>query len=197
MEIILKGSGAFPKLIFDRREVILPPVPCNTVSKSTFRIINDGYENLNLKHYIPQEVSNLNIELIYLDGKNIGVTKSQLKMEIYFKSKKPISFSTRIEFFDDSRVYSIQLSGTADNSLFSSFSFLQRTSLDEYRIYCEENKPITLSEEFADTEFQSSPKNNQFTPNNQITPGNNQNHHFNFNMVGSAHSVKSSKSSKF
>ena len=44
MNIILKGTAALPRLLFDRREVILPPVPLNIESKAIFRIINDGYE---------------------------------------------------------------------------------------------------------------------------------------------------------
>jgi hypothetical protein len=28
-ELVLKGEGAYPKLIFDRREIILPVVPLN------------------------------------------------------------------------------------------------------------------------------------------------------------------------
>lgn len=47
-EIILKGESAFPRILFDRREVILPVVPCNVESKCTFRIINDGYQSANL-----------------------------------------------------------------------------------------------------------------------------------------------------
>jgi hypothetical protein len=33
MKIKLKGEGIFPKITFDRREVILPVVPCNVVSR--------------------------------------------------------------------------------------------------------------------------------------------------------------------
>jgi len=49
VDIQLKGEGAFPRLLFDRKEIILPVVPLNVKSKCLFRIINDGYENLNLK----------------------------------------------------------------------------------------------------------------------------------------------------
>ncbi len=40
------GIGSYPKLSFDRREVILPTVPLNTLSTCSFFILNDGYENL-------------------------------------------------------------------------------------------------------------------------------------------------------
>ena len=42
----LKGVGAKPRLLFDRRQVIMPVVPLGQLSKATFKIINDGYENL-------------------------------------------------------------------------------------------------------------------------------------------------------
>jgi hypothetical protein len=48
----MKGFGSYPKLFFDRREVILPVVPLNIMAFSSFFIINDGYEKLTLKHNI-------------------------------------------------------------------------------------------------------------------------------------------------
>ena len=50
MTVEIKGQGAFPRLIFDRREIILPVVPLGIPSRCIFRIYNDGYENLNLKY---------------------------------------------------------------------------------------------------------------------------------------------------
>ena len=49
MDIVLRGEGSFPRLLFDRKEILLPVAPLNTESKCVFRVINDGYENLNLK----------------------------------------------------------------------------------------------------------------------------------------------------
>jgi hypothetical protein len=49
-ELSFSGSGAYPRLLFDKKEVILPVVPLNIISRCTFRIINDGYENLNLQY---------------------------------------------------------------------------------------------------------------------------------------------------
>lgn len=56
MKIKLKGEGIFPKITFDRREIILPTVPLNVISRCVilfnfkfFRIYNEGYDNFNLK----------------------------------------------------------------------------------------------------------------------------------------------------
>ena len=46
----MKGNGSYPRLAFDRREVIIPPVPLNIPSVAYFHIVNDGYESLKLKH---------------------------------------------------------------------------------------------------------------------------------------------------
>ena len=46
-EITLKGEGAYPRILFDRGEVILPIVPLGVESRCSFRIINDGYQSLN------------------------------------------------------------------------------------------------------------------------------------------------------
>ncbi len=41
----MKGTGIYPRLNFDRREVILPIVPLNIPSVCNFVLTNDGYEN--------------------------------------------------------------------------------------------------------------------------------------------------------
>ena len=74
------------------------------------------------------------MELRWIDGKNLGITKSRLKIEACFKSKKPLSFTTKLEFYDDTgRIYTIPISGTADSCLFTNFPYLQRCK-GEYRI---------------------------------------------------------------
>lgn len=82
-EIVLKGYGDYPKLLFERREVILPVVPLDIESRCTFRIINDGYENLTLKYEILNDVGNLPIKLEFPEGKTLGVTKPKYKIRPY------------------------------------------------------------------------------------------------------------------
>lgn len=74
------------------------------------------------------------------DGNNLGVTKQKLKVEAMFTNSKPLSFTTHFDFYDDEgNKFSIPISGTTDNSLFTDFSFIQRNS-DEYGIDVEEGK---------------------------------------------------------
>ena len=76
--LTLKGMGDFPKLLFDRKEIILPVVPLDVESRCTFKIINDGYENLTLKYEIANDVGNIDknfLNLEFPEGKNLGVTK--------------------------------------------------------------------------------------------------------------------------
>lgn len=57
----------------------------------------------------------------------MGMTHTKLKVEVIFSSKKPTSFTTKIEFKDNnSNSYTIPVSGTADNCLFTNFPFMQR-----------------------------------------------------------------------
>ena len=51
----LMGSGLFPQLTFDTREVVLPVVPVGVTSRGSFSIINTGYDFLELRHRIPAE----------------------------------------------------------------------------------------------------------------------------------------------
>lgn len=59
VEIFLKGIGQNPRLLFDRKEIILPIVPLGFISTTTFRVINDGYDNLELNHKIEQNLDGL------------------------------------------------------------------------------------------------------------------------------------------
>jgi hypothetical protein len=61
-----------------------------------------------------------------------------------FTSSKPLSFTTFIDFFDDEgNKFSIPISGTTDNSVFTIFSFMQRNP-DEIRLEAEPGRPIKL-----------------------------------------------------
>jgi hypothetical protein len=64
----MKGSAARPKLLFDRREVLLPVVPLGIESRCTFRVLNDGYENLNLRYRIIGDDININLKLVFPNG---------------------------------------------------------------------------------------------------------------------------------
>ena len=140
----LKGEGTEPKIFFDRREIIMPPVPLGIPARATFLVCHNGYENLELNEKIVSEVGKLPITLNYPDGKNLGVTKQKLKVEAIFVSKKPLSFTTHIDFYDDEgNKFSIPISGTTDNSIFSVFSFIQRNQ-DEYGFEAEDGKPIMI-----------------------------------------------------
>jgi hypothetical protein len=68
-------------------------------------------------------------------------------VEAYFKSHKPLSFTTRIEFSDDSgRVYVVPISGTTDNSLLTNFAYLQRRQNEFQIAYEDDKKPLILTE---------------------------------------------------
>lgn len=61
------------------------------------------------------------------EGKSLNVSKNKLKVEVYFMSTKPVSFTTNIEFKDEkNKGYIIPVSGTSDNSLLTVFPFIQR-----------------------------------------------------------------------
>lgn len=117
----MKGDSAFPKLLFDRKEVILPTVPLNVESKCVFKIYNDGYENLTIDHKVIDELQKLNINLNFPEGKTLGVAKNRIKVEATFSSKAPISYTTKIIFSDQTNQFTIPISGTADNSILTNY----------------------------------------------------------------------------
>ena len=63
-----------------------------------------------------------------------------------FKFSSPLSFTTFLDFFDDEgNKFSIPISGTTDNSIFTVYSFLQR-HYDEIVYRHEKGKPIKLDQ---------------------------------------------------
>lgn len=105
--------------------MILPPVPLDVETKATFWVCHNGYENQELHCKIASEVGKLPLEIRFPDGKNLGVTKSKVKVEASFKFNVPLSFTTFIDFIDDEgKKFQIPISGTTDNSIFTNFSFI-------------------------------------------------------------------------
>ena len=146
--IRLEGEGLFPRLYFDKRELILPIVPLGWESSIKFKVKNEGYENEEINaefESYPQGA--LPLKLIWTDNThNIGLMKNELKCEIKFMSLKPITFTTRLIFYDkEGKQFPIQVAGTTDNCLFTNYSFFQRTDRNTYEFYLDkDNHGINL-----------------------------------------------------
>ena len=154
--IRLEGEGQFPRLYFDKRELILPIVPLGFESSIKFKIKNEGYENEEINaefESYPQGV--LPLKLIWTDNShNIGLMKNELKCEVKFMSLKPITFTTKLIFYDkEGKQYPIQVAGTTDNCLFTNYSFFQRTERNSYEfIVDKETHAINLKKSIINNE---------------------------------------------
>lgn len=143
--ITLKGESAFPRILFDRREVILPMVPLNVESKIQFYIYNDGYQSVNLKGHIIETFQHFPINVVFPDGPSLNSKRHRLKVELSFTAKYPLSFTTQLFIEDDQKnSYWIYISGTADNSIMTNYSYFQRTPPEEYELIEREDRPLTL-----------------------------------------------------
>ena len=96
VDVFFKGTASLPNLFFNKREVILPVVPTGVETTSTFRILNDGYENCNLKYQFLDDVANLDVKILFPEGSNIGITKQKLKVDLVWKFNKPMSFTLKL-----------------------------------------------------------------------------------------------------
>lgn len=43
VDVVFKGTASLPNLFFNKREVIMPVVPLDVETVSSFKILNDGY----------------------------------------------------------------------------------------------------------------------------------------------------------
>jgi hypothetical protein len=159
--ITLTGEGTHPRIYFDRRQIIMPIVPLNIESKVVFKIKHEGYENAKLNSRVISEMGAIPLTVEFLDGKTIGILKGELRIELTFKSSKPLSFTCRLSIFDeDNRTFDIFVCGTSENSLFTNNTFLQRNK-DNYEIV-EDEQSNTISLKFKDanamTDYQDDDK---------------------------------------
>ena len=146
VELEPSGQGTYPFLSFNMREVTMPPVPLGVQSQMTFRIQNNGYDNLELQYRLPPDTSHAPLSLEFPDGHMIGMARENLDVVVSFTSPKPISFTSNLEFLDeDGNRYSIPISGVSDNCILSTHPFLVANS-DTLKLAAEENAPITLKE---------------------------------------------------
>ena len=163
--IRLEGEGFYPRIYFDKRELILPIVPLGWESSIKFKIKNEGYESEDLNaefESYPQGA--LPIKLVWSENShNIGLIKNDLKMEIKFMSQKPISFTTKLIFYDkEGKQYPIFVAGTTDNCIFTNYTFFQRTEIDSYEInYDRDTRAINLKKKI----------NSDLTPKEKDKPG--------------------------
>lgn len=126
MTIQAKGFGVNPGLCFDRKEVIMPPVPLDTPAVSTFYIGNDGYESLDLKYTIAGD-NKLPIQLRFPEGSVLSSSSGLIPVEVHFLSKKPITFTVNIDFYDDisDGLFAIPVTCTADNSVLTCYGYMK------------------------------------------------------------------------
>ncbi|KAF5834411.1 flagellar associated protein [Dunaliella salina] len=126
MMLEIFGQGQHPRLSFDMRECLLPPVPLGMKSWATFHIVNDGYDNLELRFRLPADESHIPISIDFPEGNLIGLAKERLPVVVSFESSKPISFTANIDFMDEEgKRYSIPVTACADNCLLSHQAFLE------------------------------------------------------------------------
>ncbi len=70
-------------------------------------------------------MGSIQLKVFCPEGKNMNITRRKLRLDITFISDKPISFTSKIEFVDEnSRQYSIPVSGTSDNCIFTNYSYI-------------------------------------------------------------------------
>ena len=128
--------------------MILPIVPLGIESSIRFKIKNEGYENEEIKaDFEVYQQGSLPIKFNFLESNNIiGYSQTELKCEVTMLSAKPISFTTKLIFYDTKgKQYPIMVSGTTDNCLFTNYSFFQRNYNNVYEYnYDKETKNVNI-----------------------------------------------------
>lgn len=152
LEMELRGKGVAPCITFDRRELILPPVPIGAVSSGVFYINNNGYDHCQLRFRVPSnEITtalNVPLRVTFPEGDTISISKTRLPVLVECKADKPMAFTSLVEFIcadggssgpspvigggGNSTIgeerFTIPVSGAADACVLTTYSYV-----DEYR----------------------------------------------------------------
>lgn len=127
-EILIKGEAAYPKIMFDRRHIIMPVVPLGVESRCILRVINEGFKSVRLKIRVCDDFDILPLKAEFYDGHNtMGSKRKVVKAELFFTANEPISFTAKIEVEDDDEnVWDIYCSGTSDNCILTNYYYFMR-----------------------------------------------------------------------
>lgn len=141
--LLCRGSGVFPRLSFSKYRLTLPSVPLGITSRASFSIINNGYDNLELKYRISPTIP-LPLNITFPDGSDVGLTREKATIVVAAKSDIPVSWTGKIEFYDtDGEKFSIELCGCSDNCLFTVYPFV-KTYKDRYGFIGLDDQPISF-----------------------------------------------------
>ena len=121
----VQGQGIYPHLTFSQPELVLPLVPLLVTSTLEFQIQNVGYDNMELNYRIPVDLTRVPLEVVFPQGQMIGLATPRLDVQVLFCSKKPVNFTTKIEFYDTKgNIFSIPISGTTENCGLTNTGFI-------------------------------------------------------------------------
>ena len=101
-------------------------VPVNIRSQAIFYIINDGFDNLELRFRLPADEHHLPLMVEFPEGTLIGIAKEKLPILVSFHASKAMSFTANVDFLDEEgNRYSIPITGTTDNCILTVQPFIQ------------------------------------------------------------------------
>ncbi len=121
----LRGIAVEPTVTFDRSHIVLPTVPVGVPSMATFNILNQGHDDTELTVVLPPDTSRVPLTVTMPRGSRVGYNIPTLPVTVAFASKKPLSFTAKIEFADSAgRKSAVFVSGTTDTALLTVQPFL-------------------------------------------------------------------------
>ncbi|CAM9548186.1 unnamed protein product [Chrysoparadoxa australica] len=141
LQVGLRGSGVYPRLDFACKEVVIPTVPLGVTGKAQFQVLNNGFSDMELSYRLPLRCP-VALDVNFPDGKQLGVGKESITVEVSFQSGKAVSFSAPLNIFDtDGGQYSISVTGCADNCLLTNSWFVEHHRAS-YEFHTSEGKPV-------------------------------------------------------
>lgn len=154
----INGELMTPEIFFDPDVLVFKPVPLGLETTELLTIKQKGYETKSKLRLVIPEAKTLegeSIQVLKADFVNDPVIlpdeNHRIEINLKFSSSKPISTTIRLKFIDEqNREYEFSTIVTADNSLFTCYSFLADNH-NAYHIVSDQSSQVRGGNHVAST----------------------------------------------
>ncbi|KAK2949545.1 putative Cilia- and flagella-associated protein 47 [Blattamonas nauphoetae] len=124
-DITVTALGIKQQLVFEPKELFLQPVPLGFTSRSRLLIRNVGYDLTDVQAQLPGDPALTPLKVVFLEGQQLTLNKQTIVVDVSMMSRKPVTFSNHIVFFDSfANPFKVLVHAVADNDVLSTTGFL-------------------------------------------------------------------------
>ncbi|KAK2945450.1 putative Cilia- and flagella-associated protein 47 [Blattamonas nauphoetae] len=124
-DITVTALGIRQQLVFEPKELFFQPVPLGFTTRARLLIRNVGYELTDVQCQPSGDPALFPVKVLFLEGQQLTLNKQSIVVDVILTSKKPVSFSNYLLFFDSlANPFRVLVHGVVDNDILTTTAFL-------------------------------------------------------------------------